>query len=58
MSFLKFAFSFLYVRNWHNGKKELSRPRLTLFCGVLFLVMLALTIISVLQAPVVYVSTP
>jgi len=54
MNFLKFAFSFLYVRNWHTGEKELSRPRLTLFFSVLFLILLALTIISVLQAPLYY----
>ncbi|MCB9810263.1 hypothetical protein H6781_01530 [Candidatus Nomurabacteria bacterium] len=58
MSFFKFAFSFLYVRNWNSGEMELSRPRLALFCGMLFLIMLALTIISILQAPVVYVANP
>jgi hypothetical protein len=56
MSFIKFAFSFLYVRNWYTGEKELSRPRVALFCGALFLIMLALTIIAVLQAPVTYVA--
>ena len=54
MSFLKFAFSFLYQRNWHTGKKELSRPRIAIFCGGLFLILLALTIISFLQAPLEY----
>jgi hypothetical protein len=54
MSFLRFAFSFLYQRNWHTGKKELSRPRVAIFCGGLFLVLLALTIISFLQAPIEY----
>lgn len=57
MSFLRFTFSFLFVRNWHTGKMELSRPRLTLFCAGIFLLMLALTIISVLQAPVVYIAS-
>lgn len=57
MSFFRFAFSFLFVRDWHSGKKELSRPRLALFCSGVFLLMLALTIISVLQAPVTYIST-
>lgn len=57
MSFFRFVFSFLYVRDWHTGKMELSRPRLALFCGGLFLLMLALTIISVLQAPITY-TTP
>lgn len=54
MSFFKFAFSFLFVRNWHTGEMELSRPRFALFCGGLFLLLLALTIISILQAPVEY----
>jgi hypothetical protein len=56
MDFIKFAFSFLYTRNWHTGKRELSRPKMAVFCGALFLIMLALTIISVLQAPVTYVA--
>jgi hypothetical protein len=54
MSFFKFAFSFLYERNWNSGEKELSRGRMALFCGAIFLIMLALTIINVLQAPVIY----
>lgn len=56
MGFFRFAFSFLYVRNWHTGQMELSRPRVALFCGALFLILLALTIISILQAPVEYVA--
>lgn len=56
MSFFRFAFSFLFVRNWNSGDMELSRPRLALFCGGIFLLLLALTIISVLQAPVTYTS--
>ncbi|MEN9920126.1 MAG: hypothetical protein RL538_19 [Candidatus Parcubacteria bacterium] len=54
MSFVKFIFSFLYVRNWHTGKMELSRPRLSIFFAILFLIMLALTMILFLQAPVEY----
>ena len=54
MNFFKFAFSFLYVRNWHTGERELSRSRITLFCAGLFLILLALTMISFLQAPVEY----
>ncbi|MCA9357185.1 hypothetical protein H6784_00185 [Candidatus Nomurabacteria bacterium] len=56
MSFFKFAFSFLYVRDWNTGKMELSRPRVTLLCAGIFLLILALTIITVLQASVEYVS--
>jgi hypothetical protein len=57
MSFFKFTFSFLFVRNWHTGERELSRSRLALFFGGIFLVLLAVTIIVVLQAPVDYVAT-
>ncbi|MBP9842763.1 MAG: hypothetical protein KBC62_02040 [Candidatus Pacebacteria bacterium] len=57
MNFFKFIFSFLYVRNWHTGKMELSRPRLSIFFAILFLVLLALTMILFLQSPVVYVAS-
>lgn len=55
MSFWQFVFSFLYSRNWHTGKHELSRPRVALFAAGLFLVILACALISFLQAPVVYI---
>ena len=51
-SFWEFTFSFLYTRDWNSGKRELSRPRTAIFCGVLFLLFLALTLISILQAPI------
>jgi len=54
MGFIKFAFSFLYQRNWHTGNMELSRVRVAVFCGGLFLLLLALSIIAFLQAPVEY----
>jgi hypothetical protein len=54
MTFWHFVFSFLFVRNWHTGVPELSRPRVALFAAGLFLVLLALFLISFLQAPVVY----
>lgn len=55
--FWQFTFSFLYTRNWHTGHHELSRSRTAIFCVGVFLVLLALTLISVLQAPVeVYVD--
>lgn len=57
MSFFKFTFSFLFVRNWHTGERELSRPRLALFFGGLFLVLLAVTIIVILQTPVDYIAS-
>ncbi len=56
MSFLKFAFSFLFVRNWHTGELELSRPRFAVFCAGIFFILLALTIINVLQTPVEYIA--
>lgn len=56
MNFIKFIFSFLYVRNWHTGKMELSRSRMSIFSAAIFLVFLALTMISFLQAPLEYVS--
>jgi len=51
-NFWRFAFRFLYTRNWHTGEQELSRSRTAVFCGGVFLVLLALTLITVLQAPV------
>ncbi len=54
MVFLRFIFSFLYVRNWHTGRLELSNERLALFAAAVFLVLLALALISFLQAPVSY----
>ena len=55
-SFWQFTFSFLYTRNWHTGEKELSRSRTAIFCAALFLILLALTLISILQAPVVVIA--
>jgi len=56
MSFIRFTFDFLFVRNWHTGEKELSRSRLALFCGGIFLVLLAITMIMILQSPVDYIA--
>jgi hypothetical protein len=54
MTFWRFVFSFLFVRDWHSGEMELSRPRVALFFATLFLLVLAITLITVLQLPVVY----
>jgi hypothetical protein len=54
MQFIRFVFAFLFVRNWYTGEMELSRPRMALFSSGLFLLMLALTLIAILQAPVEY----
>lgn len=56
MTFWRFVFSFLYVRNWHSGEMELSRTRVALFSASLFLIVLALTLITFLQTPIVYVA--
>ena len=56
MTFWRFVFSFLYVRNWHTGETELSRPRLALFSASLFLLLLAIALITVLQTPIEYVA--
>ena len=56
MGFFRFAFSFLYTRDWNSGQMELSRPRVALLCACIFLIMLALTIITVLQTPVIYTA--
>jgi hypothetical protein len=55
MTLWHFIFSFLYTRNWHSGARELSRPRVALFAAGIFLVLLAFTLISFLQAPLVYI---
>ncbi len=55
--FLRFAFGFLYTRNWHTGEKELSHSRLVIFaCGAAFVVV-SLVVIGFLQAPVEAVAT-
>ncbi len=56
MTFWRFVFSFLYVRDWHTGELELSRPRLALFSAALFLLVLAVMLITVLQTPIEYVA--
>ncbi len=54
MSFWRFVFSFLYIRNWHNGQMELSRSRVALLAASIFLTILAITLITILQAPIEY----
>jgi hypothetical protein len=54
MNFFRFVFSFLYVRNWHTGQLELSRPRVALFVSGIILLILGLLIINFLQTPVTY----
>jgi len=54
MSFFRFVFSFMYVRNWHNGQMELSRSRVALLSASIFLLILAFTLITFLQTPIEY----
>ncbi len=54
MKLLQFVLPFLFVRNWHNGAWELSRPRCVLFLGSLTLIGLGLCAALLLQAPIEY----
>lgn len=51
MSFWHYVFSFLYIRNWYTGHKELSRPRVILFLGLIFLLTAAIIAILILHTP-------
>jgi hypothetical protein len=57
MKFLRFIFSFLYARNWYDGSRELSKHRIYLFGGLLVLLVLAILLVYLLHAPVVYTSS-
>lgn len=50
----RFIFGFLYTRNWHSGQPELSRPRVAIFSAGLFLLVVALLLITFLQSPITY----
>ncbi|MEZ4195217.1 MAG: hypothetical protein R3B53_02355 [Candidatus Paceibacterota bacterium] len=54
MSFFRFIFSFLYIRNWHTGKMELSWQRVSLFLAFILLLTIAIGMIAYLQTPIVY----
>jgi len=56
MNIFEFVFSFLYVRNWYSGERELSLPRVVLFCAMLFIILLGILLASILQTPVTYAS--
>ncbi len=57
MKILRFVFPFLFVRNWHTGSFELSRPRFLLFLGFFGLLALGILAAYIAQAPVVYSTT-
>lgn len=54
MNIWQFIFSFLYARNWYSGQRELSRPRVVLFLGMLSLILVGVLIAYYLQTPVTY----
>ena len=54
MDFLKFIFDFLYDRNWHTGKKELSYRRLYWLMASFFVTICILTVIIIMQSPTVF----
>lgn len=56
MSFFRFVFSFLYTRNWHTGKMEISWPRVSVFVSFIFLMFVAISMIAFLQTPIEYNS--
>lgn len=52
MSFLQYVFRFLYVRNWHTGRHELSLVRVFWFLGVLIVGLVSVVGIYFLQLPI------
>jgi hypothetical protein len=54
MQFVQFVFSFLYTRDWYSGERELSAPRVALFSGMLFLIMLGIVMAGILHTPAQY----
>lgn len=58
MSFVQYIFSFLYVRNWHTGVRELSWRRLFWLGAVLGLVLFLIGLAWWLQKPAVYSVEP
>lgn len=58
MSFLQYIFRFLYVRNWHTGKRVLSPMRLFWFGAIVSIGLVSLVGIYILQLPITVTSTP
>ncbi len=58
MSFWQYVFSFLYVRNWHTGRRELSYKRVFWLGGVVFFLVLIISLAWWLQQPAVYTANP
>ncbi|MFT5849362.1 MAG: hypothetical protein ACI9H6_000167 [Patiriisocius sp.] len=58
MMIFKFIFPFLYARDWHSGREELSKPRVALFGAMLCIILLGVLLAIILQAPVNYSTLP
>jgi hypothetical protein len=57
MRFLRFVFPFLFVRNWHDGRYEVSRTRLILTLFAVGTVVFFIFAVTLLQWPVTYIKT-
>lgn len=53
---MQFIFGWFFVRNWHTGEHELSRPRVALAAAAVFLLLLAFLMIAILDAPAEYIA--
>ncbi|GEM_PF-1067438 len=58
MMIFKFIFPFLYARDWHSGRRELSTPRVALFSAMVCIVLLGVLLAIILQSPVTYNTLP
>lgn len=54
MSFFRYIFRFLYVRNWYTGEKELSYQRLFWVVFSVSLLIIVLLLAWWLQSPATY----
>lgn len=54
----RLIFGWFFVRNWYTGEHELSRPRVALAAGAVFLLLFAVLLIAILHTPVEYVAKP
>jgi len=58
MNFWQYTFSFLFTRHPVTGVRYLSKQRLYVFLAGISLVLVALTIIAILGAPIEYTNQP
>lgn len=57
MSFFRFIFPFLFVRNWYDGTWEISKVRFIFFCALIAFILIGVGVAYVLQMPVVYTAS-